>query len=94
MRKRKHEGKTYYVFTDADYHQVVGYFGPMDLDEELEENRNLECHGCVDRFERGCPTRMALNLETNRQASQCTIRILDENGLANYLAHKMGASHD
>lgn len=92
MRKRKHDGKTYYVFTDDDYHEVVGNFVSLDTDESVEPN--LECHGCVDRFERGCPTRAALKIKLNDSLHQCNIRILDENGLANYLAHKMGATHD
>lgn len=88
MRKRKLDGKTYYVFTDEDYEDVVGVH--MSFDEE-----QLCCYGCVDRLAHGCPTKDALNIRSpDRRPQRCNIRILDEQGLANYLACKMGATHD
>ena len=94
MRKRKLDGKTYYVFTDADYEAVVGVHIAFDQEDD-DENRHLCCHGCVDRFAKKCPTKLALNIRSpNGRQQVCNVRILDEQGLAQYMAHRMGATHD
>lgn len=88
MRKRKHEGKTYYVFTDADYERVVGVM--FDDPEKEEESINIACYGCVDRYKDGCPTKDALKIKGTREHPQtCFVRILDEEGLSHYIAKRL-----
>lgn len=91
MRKRKLDGKTYYVFTDEDYEAVVGVHINFD-DEDNEENRHLCCHGCVDRFKEDkiCPTPKALGIKIDKDRG-CRIRVCDEDGLVDYMAKRMGA---
>lgn len=88
MRKRKLNGKSYYVFTDKDYEEVVGVHVYLETDDDQEEEENLCCHGCVDRYVGGCPTHIALGIK-NQPDRGCQVRICDEEGLADYIAKRL-----
>ena len=96
MRKRRLNGKYLWIVHDTEY---LKYVPEADEDANDEEDNsdgiNPQCFGCVDRYVEGaghsaCPTFKTLGLERS-EAGVCRHRILDEDGVADFITRRMGA---
>ena len=77
MRKRKLDGKTYWVIDDET---TYGLFPDGDFDA------SSICDMCVDGEEKqNCPTQEALGIRKN----PCEVVILDEERYAQYITKRM-----
>ena len=90
MRKRRLNGKYLWIVHDTEYLKYV-----PGADEDNSVDINPQCFGCVDRYVEGaghsaCPTFKTLGLERS-EAGVCRHRILDEDGVADFITRRMGA---
>ena len=92
MRKRRLNGKYLWIVHDTEYLKYVPQAREDANDEEdNSDGENPQCYGCVDRHaDEGCPTFKALGLERTADGV-CRNRILDEDALATFITHRMGA---
>ena len=92
MRKRRLNGKYLWIVHDTEYIKYVPQASEDANDEEdNSDGENPQCFGCVDRHAQdGCPTFYALGLERSKDGV-CRHRILDEDGVADFITRRMGA---
>lgn len=89
MRKRNLDGRPVWVVKDSEYLKYV----EQARDDYFEsEEPNQPCYGCVDRHDdaKECPTFKSLGLKRTADGV-CNHRVLDEVGLVEFMAKRMGA---
>ena len=91
MRKRILNGIPLWVVKDSEYTKYVPQASEDANDEEdNSDGDNPQCYQCVDRYENnGCPTFYALGLK--RVGGVCNSRILNKEGVADFISKRMGA---
>ena len=91
MRKRILNGRLLWIVKDSEYLKYVPQ-AREDYEDNDESSQNPQCHGCVDRYASNeCPTFYNLGLERNADGV-CTNRVLDEIGMADFIAKRMGVT--
>jgi hypothetical protein len=75
---------------DSEYIKYVPQASEDANDEEdNSDDYNPQCYQCIDRYENDCPTFTALGLK--RVGGVCNNRILNEEGVADFISKRMGA---